>query len=112
MRRLPRLPRTRDLLAGEPHDVGEVVELGGQDAKIIVFKEDQETGKKKKIPSMNDKCAGGTGAAAALGPPIEERVDRPDGVFIRARLPQRELRRFAPFLVAEAHVETARSSVR
>lgn len=39
-----------------------VVELGGQDAKIIVFKEDPETGKKKKIPSMNDKCAGGTGA--------------------------------------------------
>jgi hypothetical protein len=27
-----------------------------------VFKEDPETGKKKKIPSMNDKCAGGTGA--------------------------------------------------
>lgn len=39
-----------------------VIELGGQDAKIIVFKEDPETGKKKKIPSMNDKCAGGTGA--------------------------------------------------
>jgi activator of 2-hydroxyglutaryl-CoA dehydratase/predicted nucleotide-binding protein (sugar kinase/HSP70/actin superfamily) len=41
---------------------GSVVELGGQDAKIIIFKEDAETGKKKKIPSMNDKCAGGTGA--------------------------------------------------
>lgn len=41
---------------------GSVIELGGQDAKIIVFKEDHETGKKKKIPSMNDKCAGGTGA--------------------------------------------------
>ena len=39
-----------------------VVELGGQDAKIIVFKSDEESGKKKKIPSMNDKCAGGTGA--------------------------------------------------
>ncbi|MCX7877283.1 MAG: acyl-CoA dehydratase activase-related protein, partial [Ignavibacteria bacterium] len=39
-----------------------VIELGGQDAKIIVFKPDEETGKKKKIPSMNDKCAGGTGA--------------------------------------------------
>src|ERR1700734_2644983 len=39
-----------------------VVELGGQDAKIIVFKDDDETGRKKKIPSMNDKCAGGTGA--------------------------------------------------
>ncbi len=43
-------------------DVQSVVELGGQDAKIIVFKTDEESGKKKKIPSMNDKCAGGTGA--------------------------------------------------
>src|SRR5438552_3454837 len=43
-------------------DTMSVIELGGQDAKIIVFKEDPETGKKKKIPSMNDKCAGGTGA--------------------------------------------------
>jgi len=43
-------------------EVQSVVELGGQDAKIIVFKPDEETGKKKKIPSMNDKCAGGTGA--------------------------------------------------
>lgn len=41
---------------------GSVVELGGQDAKIIIFKEEPETGRKKKIPSMNDKCAGGTGA--------------------------------------------------
>src|SRR5499426_3732188 len=43
-------------------EAGSVIELGGQDAKIIIFKEDPETGKKKKIPSMNDKCAGGTGA--------------------------------------------------
>ena len=43
-------------------DAGSVIELGGQDAKIIIFKEDPETGKKQKIPSMNDKCAGGTGA--------------------------------------------------
>ncbi|MFQ5500988.1 MAG: BadF/BadG/BcrA/BcrD ATPase family protein [Phycisphaerae bacterium] len=43
-------------------DVQSVVELGGQDAKIIIFKKDEETGKKKKTPSMNDKCAGGTGA--------------------------------------------------
>jgi GTP-binding protein HflX len=48
----------------------------------------------------------------ALGPPIEERADRPDGVFIRARLPQRELRRFAPFLVAEARAGTATSRAR
>jgi activator of 2-hydroxyglutaryl-CoA dehydratase/predicted nucleotide-binding protein (sugar kinase/HSP70/actin superfamily) len=43
-------------------EVHSVIELGGQDAKIIVFKPDAETGRKKKIPSMNDKCAGGTGA--------------------------------------------------
>ncbi|MBL7960991.1 CoA activase [bacterium] len=43
-------------------ETGSVVELGGQDAKIIIFKADPVTGRKKKIPSMNDKCAGGTGA--------------------------------------------------
>ena len=43
-------------------EVYSVIELGGQDAKIIVFKDDDESGRKKKIPSMNDKCAGGTGA--------------------------------------------------
>jgi len=43
-------------------EVQSVVELGGQDAKIIIFKPDEQTGRKKKIPSMNDKCAGGTGA--------------------------------------------------
>jgi activator of 2-hydroxyglutaryl-CoA dehydratase/predicted nucleotide-binding protein (sugar kinase/HSP70/actin superfamily) len=52
-------------------DVMSIVELGGQDAKIIVFKE-AAGGAKKKLPSMNDKCAGGTGAvidkiAAKLG---------------------------------------------
>jgi GTP-binding protein HflX len=37
----------------------------------------------------------------ALGPPIESRSDRADGVLIRARLPERDVRRFARFLVAE-----------
>ena len=58
-------------------EVNSVVELGGQDAKIIVFKEDPESGRKKKIPSMNDKCAGGTGAVidkinAKLRIPVDE----------------------------------------
>src|SRR5262244_1589911 len=58
-------------------EVYSVVELGGQDAKIIVFKDDHESGRKKKIPSMNDKCAGGTGAVidkinAKLKIPVEE----------------------------------------
>jgi GTPase len=43
----------------------------------------------------------------ALGTPIEQREDTPDGVLVVARLPRRELRRFAPYLVAEAHRETA-----
>ena len=43
----------------------------------------------------------------ALGAPIEEREDQAEGVFVRARLPRRELRRFAPYLVAEARSESA-----
>ena len=37
----------------------------------------------------------------ALGTPIEEREDTPDGVLVVARLPRRDLPRFAPFLVAD-----------
>src|SRR5436309_6743241 len=43
-----------------------------------------------------------------LGAPIDEREDQPDGVHVRARLPRRELRRFASYLVAEARTEAAR----
>src|SRR5213076_680390 len=62
-------------------EVYSVVELGGQDAKIIVFKDDAETVRKKKIPSMNDKCAGGTGAVidkinAKLKIPVEELAEQ------------------------------------
>jgi len=42
-------------------DVRAVIELGGQDAKIIHFKQ-SEDGKKSVLTSMNDKCASGTGA--------------------------------------------------
>jgi GTP-binding protein HflX len=38
----------------------------------------------------------------ALGTPIEEREDTPEGVLLVARLPRRELTRFAPYLVAES----------
>ena len=46
----------------------------------------------------------------ALGAPIQERIDQPDGVFVRAHLPRRELPRFAPYLLAEAREEPARSA--
>jgi GTP-binding protein HflX len=38
----------------------------------------------------------------ALGTPIEEREDTPDGVLLIARLPRRELTRFAPYLIADS----------
>ncbi|WP_372636229.1 BadF/BadG/BcrA/BcrD ATPase family protein [Cohnella sp.] len=58
-------------------DVGSVIELGGQDAKIIIFKENEETGNKQALTSMNDKCASGTGATIdkcmiKVGMPMEE----------------------------------------
>jgi GTPase len=45
----------------------------------------------------------------ALGTPIEEREDTADGVLVIARLPRRELPRFAPFLIAES-ADTRRES--
>jgi GTP-binding protein HflX len=45
----------------------------------------------------------------ALGTPVDERHDREEGVYVRARLPRRELRRFAPYLVLDPPSE-ARSS--
>lgn len=53
------------------------VEIGGQDAKIVVLSKEPQSGFIKKNPSMNDKCAGGTGAvidkiSKKLGIPLEE----------------------------------------
>jgi predicted CoA-substrate-specific enzyme activase len=43
-------------------DAGSVIDLGGQDAKIIIWVSDPRTGRRRKLFSMNDKCAGGTGS--------------------------------------------------
>jgi hypothetical protein len=45
----------------------------------------------------------------ALGMPVDERSDRPEGVFLRARLPRSEVRRFAPYLIVEPGEVSARS---
>jgi predicted CoA-substrate-specific enzyme activase len=42
-------------------EVRSVIELGGQDAKMILFQDGGAEGRRKKIATMNDKCAGGTG---------------------------------------------------
>lgn len=68
------------LAVEETHpDAGSVVELGGQDAKIIIWKEDPKTGDKQVFTSMNDKCAGGTGATI-------------DKIVTKVGLPTHELR--------------------
>jgi activator of 2-hydroxyglutaryl-CoA dehydratase/predicted nucleotide-binding protein (sugar kinase/HSP70/actin superfamily) len=63
-------------------EVRSVIELGGQDAKIILFKEEPGSTRRQKIASMNDKCAGGTGAVidkinAKLKIPAERLCDQP-----------------------------------
>jgi len=45
-----------------------------------------------------------------LGAPVDERTDLAEGVLVKARLPRRELRRFAPYLVAEAEAEAPAAS--
>src|SRR5690242_1296894 len=47
----------------------------------------------------------------ALGAPIVEREDTSDGVLVVARLPRREIRRFAPYLVADSERGRATGSV-
>ncbi len=56
-------------------EAGSVVDLGGQDAKMIIWM--REGGSRRKFFSMNDKCAGGTGSvidriAAKLGIPDDQ----------------------------------------
>ncbi|MDH3976374.1 MAG: acyl-CoA dehydratase activase [Deltaproteobacteria bacterium] len=43
-------------------ETSSVIEVGGQDSKIILWIVDEKTGNRVKVPTMNDKCAGGTGA--------------------------------------------------
>ena len=46
----------------------------------------------------------------ALGTPIEQREDTDEGVLVVARLPRREVRRFAAYLIAEETVSHHRTS--
>jgi len=71
-------------------DVRSVVELGGQDAKIIVFREDDRSSRLQKTATMNDKCAGGTGAVidkmrGKLKIPVDRLCEMPyDGVRVHS----------------------------
>lgn len=54
-----------------------LIELGGEDAKIVVFHRDSRSGTRRKTASMNDKCAGGTGA-------IIDRIAAKTGLSMKA----------------------------
>ncbi len=43
-------------------DARSAIELGGQDAKILFFENEASGSGRRRAASMNDKCAGGTGA--------------------------------------------------
>ncbi len=45
----------------------------------------------------------------SLGAPVDERADRPEGVFVRVRLPRSEVQRFASYLIAEPRQASART---
>ncbi|MEW6774886.1 MAG: BadF/BadG/BcrA/BcrD ATPase family protein [Bdellovibrionota bacterium] len=78
-------------------DAGSVVELGGQDAKIIIFKVNEETGAKQAQTSMNDKCASGTGATI-------------DKCMIKVGLPPAEVAKI-PFDDSKLHHVAAKCGV-
>jgi len=69
-------------------EASSVIELGGQDSKIILFENGDGSSCRRKFASMNDKCAGGTGAvidriAAKLGLTAEQlHRQRYDGVSL------------------------------
>ncbi len=62
------IPFTQEVVANslalkkEYDSIGTAIELGGQDAKIIFFKEDEEGENDVYDMRMNGSCAGGTGA--------------------------------------------------
>jgi activator of 2-hydroxyglutaryl-CoA dehydratase/predicted nucleotide-binding protein (sugar kinase/HSP70/actin superfamily) len=68
-------------------DVGSVIELGGQDAKIIIFKDGKDEDGRTAVASMNDKCASGTGATI-------------DKCFLKVNAP--------PELVTQLHFDDAK----
>jgi activator of 2-hydroxyglutaryl-CoA dehydratase/predicted nucleotide-binding protein (sugar kinase/HSP70/actin superfamily) len=82
--------------------VGSVIELGGQDAKIIMFRDEVDengklTGGKNAITSMNDKCASGTGATI-------------DKCMIKVGMPQEEVAKI-PFDPTKLHHVAAKCGV-
>ena len=77
------LPFTQEVVANslalkeKYHKIGTAIELGGQDAKIIFFRDDDKGEPSVYDMRMNGSCAGGTGAfidevATVLGIPAEK----------------------------------------
>ena len=98
------LPLERRRLASGFHDALQISALTGEGLEELRARvADEFAGRFEEVRLLLPYKEGARLAELyTLGAPVEERRDEPEGVFIRARLPRRDLVRFAPFVIADA----------
>jgi len=98
------LPLARRRLASAFHDALQISALTGEGLEELRARvAEQFAGRFEEVRLLLPYNEGARLAELyTLGAPVEERRDEPEGVFIRARLPRRDLVRFAPFVIADA----------
>jgi GTP-binding protein HflX len=98
------LPLTRRRLASRFHDALQISALTGEGLEELRARVAEHfAGRFEEVRLLLPYSEGARLAELyTLGAPVEERRDEAEGVFIRARLPRRDLVRFAPFMIAEA----------
>jgi GTP-binding protein HflX len=97
-------PLARRRLASRFHDALQISALTGEGLEELRRRvADHFAGRFEEVRLLVPYSEGARLAELyRLGAPVEERRDEPEGVFIRARLPRRDLVRFAPFVIADA----------
>jgi GTP-binding protein HflX len=98
------LPLERRRLAGRFHDALQISALTGEgldELRMRIADHFAERFEEVRLLIPYDEGAR-LAELYSLGAPVEERRDEAEGVFVRARLPRRDLVRFAPFVIAEA----------
>jgi GTP-binding protein HflX len=97
-------PLARRRLASRYHDALQISALTGEGLDDLRARIAQHFAERFEEVRLLVPYADGARLAElyALGAPIEERRDEAEGVFVRARLPRRDLVRFASFVVADA----------
>ena len=96
-------PLARRRLANRFPEVLQISALGGEGLDLLRARLAERFGDRFELVTLLLPYEDGSKLAElyALGAPIEDRLDRSDGVLVRAHLPSRERRRFAPYLIVE-----------